>query len=114
MYCFWVDRVRCPRCDAERDAPSTFQLAHDREKGRQTVVCPHCHGVTELPLGAKQLRCGCGRRTDLAAVPMEKGKFRCPVCDLKTPLHELCRTGAARPRLFAQEYLDADGIAGSP
>jgi adenine-specific DNA methylase len=43
---------------------------------------------------------------------MEKGKFRCPDCDRKTPLHELWRTGAARPRLFAQEYLDSEGNRG--
>jgi adenine-specific DNA methylase len=112
VYSFWVDRVRCPGCGTERDAHPTYQLAHDREKGRQTVICPHCDAVADLPLDAKQLRCGCGRRTDLAAVPMEKGKFRCPDCDSRTPLHELWRTGAARPRLFAQEYLDAAGNRG--
>ena len=113
VYFFWVDRVHCPGCGGERDAHPTYQLSHDREKARQVVVCPHCDAIADLPLETKQLRCqACNRRTDLRSVPMENGKFRCPDCDLKTPLHELYRNGAARPRLFAQEYIDAEGNRG--
>lgn len=108
VYFFWVDRVRCPQCEEENDAHPTYQLAHDRKTDQQTVVCPACDAIRELPLSAKQLWCtSCSRRTNLACPPMEKGKFRCPACDNRAPLHELYCSGAARPRLFAQEYLDS-------
>jgi adenine-specific DNA methylase len=109
VYFFWVDRISCPSCGAERDGHPTYQLAHDRQKDWQMVVCPFCDMLTELRLSAKRLHCGgCRQRTDLRSPPMEYGKFCCPDCGERTPLHQLYRERLARPRLFAKEYLTAD------
>jgi hypothetical protein len=109
VYFFWVDRISCPSCGSEHDGHPTYQLAHDRQKDWQIVVCPHCDTLTELPLSAKRLHCqGCRRRTHLRSPPMEYGKFCCPDCMVRTPLHQLYREGLAHPRLFAKEYLTAD------
>ena len=109
VYFFWVDRISCPSCGSEHDGHPTYQLAHDRQKDWQIVVCPHCDMLTELRLSAKRLHCeGCRRRTDLRSPPMEYGKFCCPDCMERTPLSQLYRKGLAHPRLFAKEYLGAD------
>ena len=106
VYYFWVDRVTCPECGAEGDAHPTFQVAFDAALRTQTVVCPSCGDLTELPLGRKNLDCHCGTRTHLADVPVKYGKFTCAGCDGRRPLHELWSSGAVTPRLFAQEFVD--------
>lgn len=113
MYNFWVDRVTCPDCGAVGDGHPTYQLAYDTAAGTQTVVCPACGGLATRRLSAQSFTCSaCSTRTDLIHPPVSGGRYTCPQCGTKRPLHDLYRRGAVVPRMFAFEYLSSDACRG--
>ena len=112
VHYFWVDQVTCPSCEAKADAHPSFQLAHDTGTKKQTVVCPACDRIAIHPLRGRWNRCCCGHTTDLKAPPAVLGKFTCPRCGAVEAIAGLCAQGRVAPRLFALEYLTADGQRG--
>jgi adenine-specific DNA methylase len=113
IYYFWVDTLTCPDCGTTCDGHPTYQLAHERSRMRQTVVCPACHQISDVNLDARFLTCpSCGERTDLRRPPVQLGRFRCPNCASRHRIYALYQHGLAAPRLFAKEYLTSDGERG--
>jgi adenine-specific DNA methylase len=113
IYYFWVDSVTCPDCGTTCDGHPTYQLAHNRGRTLQTVVCPACDHITDIKFDVRFLRCtSCGVLTDLRKPPVRLGRFDCPHCVGRHLLHALYQRGLAKPRLFAKEYLGPDGERG--
>lgn len=110
IYNFWVDVVTCDHCGEQHDAHPTFQLAHDEGREEQTVICPSCGEIKTTALSSSYCRCSCGERIRLSQPPMRHGRFHCPHCATHTELHQLSRKGLVRPRLFAIEYVAAQGV----
>ncbi len=110
IYNFWVDRLTCPECGTKCDGHPTYQIAYQRSANTQTVVCPACDNIAEISLNNTFLYCAsCAERTDLRQPPVQLGKFKCPTCSDSQPIYSLYRRGLAAPRLFAKDYLTADG-----
>lgn len=112
VHYFWVDVVTCPTCREKTDAHPTFQLVHNMDTRRQTVVCPACDRIDEYPMTARWNHCPCGHVSDLKAPPVAMGTFTCPCCKSAAPVAGLCAEGMVTPRLFALEYLTARGQRG--
>jgi adenine-specific DNA methylase len=113
VYNFWVDHITCPDCGTRSDGHPTYQLAYDTAAGTQTLVCPHCGDAATRRLTARSYTCSsCGGQTNLASPPVANGRFTCPECGSQRPLHELYRSAAVAPRMFAFEYLRSDGVRG--
>lgn len=113
LHHFWVELRTCASCRGEFEVHPHHRLAYDKDKGLQWAFCRRCHGVQELPLGRKELRCltGCARRTRIKDGALRGGKVRCPRCSHETELSDR-GPGAHSPplyRLFAQEYLVQEG-----
>jgi putative DNA methylase len=113
IYYFWVDSLSCPDCGITCDGHPTYQLAHRRAYNWQTVVCPACGQISDVRLDACFLTClSCRQRTDLRQPPVRFGKYHCPNCFGQHRIYSLYQRGLATPRLFAKEYLCADGERG--
>lgn len=107
LHHFWVECRNCSACGATFEIHPHYQLAYSKEKQLQWVFCKDCHGVYELSISRKEIRCGCGTRTRIAQGTLSKGKVRCPACGTVTGLGDR-GVIPQRPdwRLFAQEYLE--------
>lgn len=123
LHHFWVELRTCASCQEEFEVHPHYRLAHDKDKGLQWAFCRCCHGVQELALGRKELRCksGCasgagtgggtgGTRTRLDEGTLRGRKVRCPRCATTTDLSSRGPETPSPPRhrLFAQEYLVED------
>lgn len=107
LHHFWVECRECSACGSTFEIHPHYQLAFSKEKQLQWAFCKDCQEVYELPIYRKEIRCGCGTRTQIAQGTLSQGKVRCPACAMVAALGD---RGAApqRPewRLFAQEYLE--------
>jgi len=113
LHHFWVELRTCSACGTLFEIHPHYQLAYSKEKGLQWVFCKDCHEVSELSIGRKEIRCGCGIRTRIAQGTLNQGKVQCPGCGTISGLGDR-GDNPVRPewRLFAQEYLEesSDGI----
>lgn len=107
LHHFWVELRKCSVCGSSFEIHPHYQLAYSKEKGLQWVFCKDCHEVSELPIGRKEIRCGCGTRTRIAQGTLTQGKVQCPACGTISGLGDR-GDNPARPewKLFAQEYLE--------
>lgn len=107
LHHFWVEVGGCPSCREEFEIHPHFQLAYDGAKKTQWVFCRGCHGIRQLPIDRKEIRCECGTRTKIQDGPLRDGKAVCPHCRSEHPLVSVVRKNDdGRWRLFAQEYLE--------
>lgn len=107
LHHFWVECRTCDNCGTSFEIHPHYRLAHSKEKGLQWAFCKNCHGVSELPISRKEIRCGCGTRTRITQGTLSQRKVQCPVCSTVSGLADRGNT-PTRPewRLFAQEYLE--------
>lgn len=110
LHHFWVQVDACLSCGREFEVHPHYRLAYDKDRDRQWAFCRGCHGVQELPLSRKELRCRCGTRTKIGRGTLYRGRLECPHCKFGCDLSRRgMETGVPpRWRLFAQEYLDTD------
>lgn len=107
LHHFWVELRACQSCGSTFEIHPHYQLAYSREKGLQWAFCKDCHEVYELHIQRKEIRCGCGARTRIAAGTLDNGKVRCPDCRTISNLAERGDSPASpKWRLFAQEYIE--------
>ena len=113
LHHFWVELRACASCREEFEVHPHYRLAYDKDKGLQWAFCRGCHGVQELPLGRKELRCrvGCSARTRVEEGALRGRRVRCPYCGSRTELSDRAPEAHSPPRyrLFAQEYLVEEG-----
>lgn len=108
LHHFWVETHVCGACNRGYDLHPHYQLAHDKAKRKQWVVCKGCDDVHELPLSRKLLKCGCGTETTLEQGPFQEGNCVCPYCG-HIENHAQPSRPAPQWRLFAQEYVVGTG-----
>lgn len=111
VYCFWVDKIKCPCCKIKSFGHPHYQLSRDRKNKRQVIFCSHCGDVADLSLRRKTYVCTeCHKSTVISDGPVKKGIFTCYHCDTSTPLAALTSPRKRLPRhLFALEVLVEDG-----
>lgn len=115
LHYFTLARVTCPACATDGHLYRSLVLARStraagsvvRDAG-QSVFCPHCLSVHDLPVAAKRLHC-CRRYSPLDAATFHAARYHCP-CGHAATLEEL-KAGAAPRTLVAVEDVDPRGRA---
>lgn len=108
LHHFWVELQQCNGCNTEIEVHPHYRLAYDDGRKLQWAFCRHCHTVHELPRDQAVLTCTCGRETEIARGPLQKGQVVCSVCGHREDLAARGQATGEPPiwRLFAQEYLE--------
>lgn len=112
LHWFWIHVVECPNCNAKSALYRSLLIARDVKKvgavvrdAAQTVFCPDCFKIQDLPSRtAKRFDC-CGRRA-ISESTFSALNFHCPSCG-KSADHSALKTLKAEQRLLAVEETHA-------
>lgn len=110
VHWFWVQVVACRDCRATAEAHPHHRLASDANAKVQTVFCPDCHAIQELPLSDTEAACpSCARTFSIRDGAVTHGTFACPSCGARERLIDVAaRTGTPPDwRIFASESIPA-------
>ena len=115
LYFFWVKTVDCPSCAEPIDlfASQIFAChAYPRKVPQAHAVCPHCGGINEVHVEARQGCCSSCRKTfDPGHGPAKGQRATCPSCDHTFAIAKTIRATGKPPahRMYAKLVLLADG-----
>jgi adenine-specific DNA methylase len=114
LYFFWVKTVDCPSCAAPVDlfASQIFaRHAYPKKMPQAQAVCPHCGGINEVHVEARDAKCGvCKKSFDPNAGPAKGQTATCPSCDHVFPIAKTIRATGKPPahRMYAKLVLLPD------
>ena len=108
IYHFWVDIIKCPKCDFTFEAHPHFRLYESKEKRYQVVFCPDCHTIREIPIDQEKFLCKtCRKSVNVNGGYVKKAIFRCPKCQSQDSIRNLVKPGMPISKeIFALEYLN--------
>jgi putative DNA methylase len=115
LYYFWVKTVDCPSCTAPVDLFSSqifARHAYPKKFPQAQAVCPHCGGVNEVHVEARDAECGsCQKTFDPNAGPAKGQSATCPCCEHTFPIAKTIRASGKPPahRMYAKLVLLPDG-----
>jgi adenine-specific DNA methylase len=115
LYYFWVKTVDCPSCAQSVDlfASQIFaRHAYPKKVPQAQAVCPHCGGINEVHVEARNARCAsCKKSFDPSAGPAKGQRATCPSCNHTFPIAKTIRATGKPPahRLYAKLVLLPDG-----
>lgn len=115
LYYFWVKSADCPSCATRVDlfASQIFaRHAYPKKFPKAKAVCPHCGGINEVPMEAREACCSsCGRNFDPEHGPARGQNATCPSCAHVFPIAKTIRATGKVPdhRLYAKLVLLPDG-----
>lgn len=115
LYYFWVKTADCPSCTAPVDLFSSqifARHAYPKKFPQAQSVCPHCGGVNEVHVEARDAQCGsCQKAFDPNAGPAKGQSATCPCCDHTFPIAKTIRATDKPPahRMYAKLVLLPDG-----
>lgn len=115
LYTFWVKTVDCPACATPVDlfASQIFaRHAYPKKVPQAQAVCPHCGGINEVHVEARDAKCGsCKGSFDPNAGPAKRQSATCPSCDHSFPIARTIRATGKPPahRMYAKLLLLPDG-----
>lgn len=115
LYYFWVKTVDCPSCAAPVDLFSSqifARHAYPKKFPQSQAVCPHCGGVNEVHVEARDAKCGsCKKAFDPNAGPAKGQSATCPCCEHTFPIAKTIRAPGKPPahRMYAKLVLLPDG-----
>lgn len=108
LHYFTLAEAVCPQCACSQLLFRSLVIARSIGKdgavvrdAAQTVFCPDCLQLHDLPADSTDLSC-CGPAVSLSHSTYRKGRWECPGCE-KSWGHEQLATGAADRRLIAVE-----------
>jgi putative DNA methylase len=112
LHWFWIHVVECPSCKTKSALYRNLLIARDMKKlgavvrdAPQTVFCPVCFKIHELPSRTRKRFDCCGRRA-ISESTFSALKFHCPACG-KSADHTALKTLKAERRLLAIEETHA-------
>jgi putative DNA methylase len=115
LYTFWVKTVDCPSCKMSVDL-FTSQIfarhAYPKKVPQAQAVCPHCDGINEVHVEARNAQCMCCAKSfDPNAGPAKGQSATCPVCNHTFPIAKTIRASGKPPahRMYAKLVLLPDG-----
>lgn len=115
LYTFWVKTVDCPSCATPVDLFDSqifARHAYSMKVPRAQAVCPHCGGINEVHVEARDAKCGfCKTSFDPNAGPAKGQSATCPSCDHVFPIAKTIRATGKPPahRMYAKLVLLPDG-----
>ena len=115
LYYFWVKTTDCPACTARVDMFSSqifARHAYPKKFPQAQAICPHCGGVNEVHVEARDAKCGsCKKTFDPNAGPAKGQSATCPCCEHTFPIAKTIRATDKPPthRLYAKLVLLPDG-----
>lgn len=115
LYYFWVKTADCPSCTARVDLFSSqifARHAYPKKFPQAQAVCPHCGGVNEVHVEARDAECGsCQKAFDPNAGPAKGQSATCPCCEHTFPIAKTIRATDKPPahRMYAKLVLLPDG-----
>jgi len=115
LYYFWVKTADCPSCASPVDLFSSqifARHAYPKKFPQSQAVCPHCGGVNEVHVEARDAKCGsCKKTFDPNAGPAKGQSATCPCCDHTFPIAKTIRASGKPPahRMYAKLVLLPDG-----
>lgn len=115
LYYFWVKTVACPSCSTAVDLFSSrifARHAYPKRFPQAQAVCPHCGGVGEINIDARDVECQSCRETfDPHAGPAKGQSATCCSCDHTFSIAKTVRATERPPnhRLYAKLVLLPDG-----
>lgn len=115
LYTFWVKTVSCPSCSTTVDLfASQFFARHacPKKVPEAQAVCPHCGGINEVHVEARDTKCGiCKNCFDPNSGPAKGKNATCPSCDHVFPIARTIRATGNPPthRMYAKLILLPDG-----
>lgn len=115
LYYFWVKTADCPSCASPVDLFSSqifARHAYPKKFPQSQAVCPHCGGVNEVHVEARDAKCGsCKKTFDPNAGPAKGQSATCPCCDHTFPIAKTIRASGTPPahRMYAKLVLLPDG-----
>lgn len=115
LYYFWVKTADCPSCTAPVDLFSSqifARHAYPKKFPQAQAVCPHCGGVNEVHVEARDAECGsCQKTFDPNAGPAKGQSATCPCCEHTFPIAKTIRASGKPPahRMYAKLVLLPDG-----
>ncbi|MCL4677707.1 MAG: DUF1156 domain-containing protein [Alphaproteobacteria bacterium] len=115
LYYFWVKTVDCPSCTAPVDLFSSqifARHAYPKKFPQAQAVCPHCGGVNEVHVEARDAKChSCKKSFDPNAGPAKGQSATCPCCEHAFPIAKTIRASGKPPahRMYAKLVLLPDG-----
>lgn len=115
LYYFWVKTADCPSCPESVDLFSSMifaRHAYPKKFPQAQAVCPHCGGINEVHVEARECRCSsCSKFFDPCHGPAKGQSATCPSCDHTFPIAKTIRATGQAPdhRLYAKLVLTPDG-----
>lgn len=115
LYYFWVKTADCPSCANPVDLFSSqifARHAYPKKFPQAQAVCPHCGGVNEVHVEARDATCSsCEKPFNPNAGPARGQSATCPSCDETFPIAKTIRATGSAPahRLYAKLILLPDG-----
>lgn len=115
LYTFWVKTVDCPSCATSVDlfASQIFaRHAYPKRVPEAQAVCPHCGGINEVHVEARDVKCSsCRKAFDPGAGPAKGQSATCPSCNHTFPIAKTIRASGRPPahRMYAKLVLLRDG-----
>lgn len=115
LYYFWVKTADCPSCATPVDLFSSrifARHAYPKKFPQAQAVCPHCGGVNEVHVEARDAKCVSCKKTFDPNAGFAKGQSAtCPSCDHTFPIAKTIRAAGSPPahRLYAKLVLRPDG-----
>lgn len=115
LYTFWVKTADCPSCATQVDLFSSqifARHAYPKKFPQAQAVCPHCGGINEVHVEARDAECGsCKKTFDPNAGPAKGQSATCPCCEHTFPIAKTIRASGKPPahRMYAKLVLLPDG-----
>ncbi|MFZ5593340.1 MAG: DNA methyltransferase [Pseudomonadota bacterium] len=115
LYYFWVKVADCPSCATPVDLFSSqifARHAYPKKFPQAQAVCPHCGGVNEVHVEARDAKCNsCKKTFDPNAGPAKGQSATCPCCEHTFPIAKTIRASGKPPahRMYAKLVLLPDG-----
>lgn len=115
LYYFWVKTADCPSCATSVDLFSSqifARHAYPKKFPQAQAVCPHCGGVNEVHVEARDAKCSsCKKSFDPNAGPAKGQTATCPCCNHTFPIAKTIRAAGRPPahHLYAKLVLLPDG-----
>ena len=115
LYYFWVKTADCPSCATPVDLFSSqifARHAYPKKFPQSQALCPHCGGINEVHVEARDTTCGsCKNTFDPNTGPAKGQSATCPCCDHNFPIAKTIRATDKPPahRMYAKLVLLPDG-----
>lgn len=115
LYYFWVKTADCPSCATPVDLFSSqifARHAYPRKFPQAQAVCPHCGGINQVHVEAREACCSsCRKSFDPGHGPARGQSLTCPSCDQTFAIAKTIRAKGKPPaqRLYAKLVLLPDG-----